>query len=183
MVEKSYDYKQQRWMLDELFPSGSPQALEKAFNELDEKARSFENLRQSLTPQISVKSFLEAVSDLEGIYRIIYRIQAYASLQFSEDTQNQEYLALMARVEEFGADLGNRILFFSLWWKGLDNEQADRLMAESGDYHYWLDEMRHFKEHTLSEAEEKIINIKNVTGSSALGVLYDSITNRYTFPF
>ena len=41
--------------------------------------------------------------------------------------------------------------------------------------------MRHFKPHTLSEPEEKIINIKNVTGASALNMLYDSITNRYTF--
>ena len=54
-------------------------------------------------------------------------------------------------------------------------------MAASGDYRYWLEEMRHFKPHTLTEAEEKIINIKNVTGSSALGTLYDSLTNRYTF--
>ena len=41
--------------------------------------------------------------------------------------------------------------------------------------------MRHFKPHTLSEPEEKIINIKNVTGANALDTLYDSITNRYTF--
>jgi oligoendopeptidase F len=33
----------------------------------------------------------------------------------------------------------------------------------------------------LSEAEEKIINLKDVTGASALNTLYDSITNRYVF--
>ena len=41
--------------------------------------------------------------------------------------------------------------------------------------------MRHFKKYTLTEPEEKIINIKDVTGSSAIDRLYDSITNRYTF--
>jgi oligoendopeptidase F len=54
-------------------------------------------------------------------------------------------------------------------------------MAKSGDYRYWLEEMRHFKPHTLSEAEEKIINIKDVTGANALHNLYDSITNRYVY--
>ena len=39
---------------------------------------------------------------------------------------------------------------------------------QPGDFRYWLEEMRHFKPHTLTEAEEKIINIKNVTGASAL---------------
>jgi oligoendopeptidase F len=33
----------------------------------------------------------------------------------------------------------------------------------------------------LSEAEEKIVNIKDVTGSGALTTLYDAITNRYIF--
>jgi oligoendopeptidase F len=41
--------------------------------------------------------------------------------------------------------------------------------------------MRHFKPHTLSEAEEKIINLKEVTGAGALVTLYDAITNRYVF--
>ena len=54
-------------------------------------------------------------------------------------------------------------------------------MADSGDYRYWLEEIRHFKKYTLTEAEEKIINIKDVTGSSALNTLYAAITNRYTF--
>jgi oligoendopeptidase F len=33
----------------------------------------------------------------------------------------------------------------------------------------------------LSEAEEKIINIKNVTGANAFNTLYDALTNRYVF--
>jgi oligoendopeptidase F len=77
--------------------------------------------------------------------------------------------------------LGNRTLFFSLWWKELDDTAAERLMAGSGEYRYWLEEMRHFKPHTLTEPEEKIINIKDVTGASAIGNLYTTLTNRYIF--
>jgi oligoendopeptidase F len=68
-----------------------------------------------------------------------------------------------------------------LWWKDLDEANAVRLMAASGDYRYWLEAMRHFKPHTLTEAEEKIVNIKDTTGAQALQNLYDAITNRYTF--
>ena len=32
---------------------------------------------------------------------------------------------------------------------------AARLMAATGDYRYWLEEMRHFKKYTLSEAGRK----------------------------
>ncbi len=75
----------------------------------------------------------------------------------------------------------NRTLFFGLWWKDLDEENAERLMSASGDYRYYLEEMRHFKPHTLTEPEEKVINLKDVTGSNALLNLYDAITNRYVF--
>ena len=54
-------------------------------------------------------------------------------------------------------------------------------MKYTGDYTYWLEEIRHYKDHTLEEAEEQIINIKNVTGNQALNTLYDTITNRYVF--
>ena len=82
---------------------------------------------------------------------------------------------------KFLAEVENRTLFFSLWWKEVDEDNAKRLMEASGDYRYYLEAMRLYKPHTLSEPEEKIVNIKNVTGSNALINLYDSITNRYTF--
>jgi oligoendopeptidase F len=54
-------------------------------------------------------------------------------------------------------------------------------MKDSGDYRYYLEEIRHFKPHTLTEAEEKVVNIKDVTGMGAMLTLYDAITNRYVF--
>jgi oligoendopeptidase F len=54
-------------------------------------------------------------------------------------------------------------------------------MSDAGDYRYYLEAMRNFKPYTLGEAEEKVINIKDVTGVGALETLYDAITNRYVF--
>jgi oligoendopeptidase F len=79
------------------------------------------------------------------------------------------------------AEHQNRTLFFSLWWKDLDNKNATRLMKVSGEYEYWLRQMRNFKPYTLAEPEEKIINLKDVTGAKAIQTLYSSITNRYVF--
>ena len=84
-------------------------------------------------------------------------------------------------MDQFQAEIVNESLFFNLWWKALDDENANRLMDASGDYRYWLVTIRNFKDFTLSEPEEKIINIKDVTGVAALNMLYDSITNAYTF--
>ena len=102
-------------------------------------------------------------------------------LYFSEDTQNEIAQSLMARVDQFVSEMTNRTLFFELWWKALPQEKAQKLIDASGDYQYWLEAIRLFIPHTLTEAEEKIINTKNVTGVSALQMIYSSITNRYVF--
>ena len=117
----------------------------------------------------------------EEMTRVANKLYSFAGLSFSADTQDQIAQSAQSRVQQFLAEMENRTLFFSLWWKDLDDENAKRLMDVSGDYQYYLEEMRHFKPHTLSEPEEKIINLKNVTGSQALVTLYSSITNRYVF--
>lgn len=174
-------FTQTAWSLAELFPAAEGPELQAAFADLDAQVSAFEQHRQRLAPDIDPASFFAIVRELEAINHAAYRLHGFAGLSFAADTQNQAAQTLYARVQQFMAGLSNRTLFFSLWWKGLDDADAARLMAAAGDYHYWLEEMRHFKPHTLSEPEEKIINIKDVTGSAALVNLYDAITNRYVF--
>src|SRR3989304_8559407 len=93
------------------------------------------------------------------------KIEYFAFLLFSEDTQNQKAQSFMARMQQAAAELENRTLFFILWWKALEDDQADRLAAEAGDLRYWLEFLRLTKDYTLSEPEEKVINLKDVNGA------------------
>lgn len=170
-----------KWNLNELFPGFDSPDLQAAFDNVEEQVLSFEGIRDKLKPDIDTEQFLEFVRASEATTRILNRVYAFTGLSFAADTQDPTAQAYMARVQQFAAEMQNRTLFFSLWWKELDDANAQRLMEASGDYRYYLEEMRHFKPHTLSEPEEKIINLKDVTGVSALVTLYDAITNRYVF--
>ncbi len=181
MESKFKPVSQTSWDLSDLFPSPDSEELEIAFRTLEEQSDLFEAYRSKLTDSLSVESLLEIIRHLEMISNLGNRLYSYSSLLFTQDTQDQQAISLMGRVEQFSASLSNRLLFFSLWWKDLPDEVSSRLMEGAGDYRYFLEEMRHFKPHTLSEPEEKVINFKNVTGSSALINLYDQITNRYRF--
>jgi len=174
-------YTQKAWSLADLFPALDSRELKDAFKELESRAAALESKRPLLTDKISQLEFLTLIGELEMLYRLGHRVSSYAELTFSGDTQNQAALGLMARTEQLLSEIQNRTLFFSLWWKDLAEDVAAPLMANAGDYSYWLEEMRHYKPHTLTEAEEKIINTKNVTGVSAFNTLYDSLTNRYVF--
>jgi len=174
-------FTQKRWSLADLYPTIDGPEMKRDFAALEEKVAAFEKMRPQLTDSIPLAAFMDVIHALEGIYTLAMKLGAYPELLFTEDTQSQVAMSLMGRVQQVTADVENRTLFFSLWWKELNDENAARLMKDSGDYRYWLEEMRHFKPHTLSEAEEKVINIKNVTGVNALNTLYDTLTNRYTF--
>jgi oligoendopeptidase F len=181
MAYSMQTYTVKKWDLSELFPGFDSPELESAFDNVEEQVASFEGVRGKLNPDIDAETFLDVVRASEESTRIVNRIYVFAGLSFAADTQNQNAQSLMGRVQQFVAEMQNRTLFFNLWWKDLDDANAQRLMDASGDYRYYLEEIRHFKPHTLSEAEEKVINLKDVTGSSALVNLYDAITNRYVF--
>jgi oligoendopeptidase F len=174
-------FTQTRWSLADLYPGFNTPELESAFDRIEEQVASFEGLRSHLTPELPADRFLDILRASEEISRIAHKLYAFAGLSFAADTQDQAAQSLQARVQQFLADMENRTLFFSLWWKDLDEKNAARLMESSGDYRYYLEEMRHFKPHTLSEPEEKVINLKNVTGSEALVTLYSTITSRYVY--
>ncbi|MGB9640947.1 MAG: M3 family oligoendopeptidase [Anaerolineales bacterium] len=174
-------YQQTPWSLADLFPAHDSPEIKNAFAEIEKQTSEFEKFRTQLNPTIDAQSFNQILQNLEKIHHLLSRVYDYGALWFSADTQNQNAQAFLAQVEQIAATIQNRTLFFSLWWKELDDENAQRLMEQSGDYRYWLEAMRHFKPHTLSEAEEKIVNIKDVTGIQALRNLYDAITNRYVF--
>jgi len=174
-------YTQTKWSLTDLFPGLNTPDPEAAFDQIDERVTSFEGVRGKLKPDLEAQPFVEIMHASEEMTRIANRLYAFAGLSFSADTQDQAAQSLQARVQQFLAEMQNRVLFFSLWWKELDDANAKRLMEASGDYRYYLEALRLFKPHTLSEPEEKIVNLKNVTGPDALITLYDSITNRYVF--
>jgi len=181
MTNPEIIFNQTNWSLSELFSSPDSSKLDEAFLTLEKRVEHFESQRQYLSPEINNELFLGLLHEYENIVTLENVIYSYAGLLFSENTQNQIAQTLLNRADQLIADVNNRTLFFNLWWKDLDDNQAQRLMANTGDYSYWLEEIRRYKPHTLSEAEEKIINIKNVTGTNALTNLYDSITNRYIF--
>jgi oligoendopeptidase F len=181
MDTSSETYTLSRWSLGDLYPAYDSAEIQAAFADAEARVAEFEQRRQDLNPSMDAQTFMEMVRQLEDISLIVHKLYYFASLWFAEDTQDQNAQNFIARMDQFNAGIENHTLFFSLWWKGLEDAEAERLMDQAGDYRYWLEEMRHFKPHTLTEPEEKIINLKDVTGSSAIANLYDMITNRYVF--
>jgi oligoendopeptidase F len=174
-------YVQGPWSLRELYSGLDAPEIQNEIAELEKQVAAFEALRPSLSPALAEKDFAAGLGAYDALLRKLSRLDGFADLSFAENTQDSKVQSLRARIQQLVAETSNRTLFFQLWWKALDDTAARRLIASSGDFRYWLEALRLQKPYTLSEAEEKVINLKDVNGSAALVTLYDSITNRYTF--
>ncbi|MDR2455710.1 MAG: M3 family oligoendopeptidase [Deltaproteobacteria bacterium] len=169
------------WDLSQFYPPDS-NLLKDEIKKLEERVNQFSAWREIVDKRLLAKEeFIRCVSELEAIQIASQRIGSYASLGFSQDTTDQRALSLLAQVEALLAKIDNELLFFELWWKGLSDGDAASLEEAVPTKRYWLERTRAFKAHTLTEAEERIINLKDLTGSVSLVKLYDTLTNAYRF--
>ncbi|MBM4126160.1 MAG: M3 family oligoendopeptidase [Nitrospira sp.] len=169
-----------RWDLTQLVKDPAVD-IDSLLADLESKVAKIEAARPTLAPSMPSQDLLALLHLSEAVAQDSSRLGAYAYLRFSESTKDAEARSLKTRVEERLTGLSNRLLFFELWWQSVDETNAARLMADAGDLRYHLETIRRFKPHTLSEPEEKIVNLKNVTGRSAVHTLYDIVTNGFTF--
>lgn len=174
-------YEQTRWSLDDLLPATSGLEFDSIQEELQKNVAEMASWRDRLSPEIEEKDFLRIMHLYETISEYANRMAGYGQLWFASDTQSQEALGFMGRMDQLFTDIRNRLLFFDLWWKQLEDGAANRLMGAAGRQAYFLESLRRFKPYTLSEPEEKIINLKDIDGVNALTTIYDMITNKYVF--
>ncbi|MEE8583894.1 MAG: oligoendopeptidase F, partial [Acidobacteriota bacterium] len=126
-----------------------------------------------------------ALGDYERLHDRIGRAYTYAYLHWTTETTAADRGALLQRVREAYNRINQTVLFFELEWIGLEDEKADRLMQDerlSGLLHY-LRLQRRMKPHVLSEAEERVLAEKSVTGRAAWNRFFDETMGSSRFPF
>src|SRR5690606_36297061 len=88
----------------------------------------------------------------------------------------------MQRVQERSTAIGTRLLFFDLEWAALDDARVEALLADPRlDWcaHHLRSERR-YRDHLLSEPEERILTEKAVTGRNAWSRLFSELTSAIT---
>ena len=162
-------YSLGRWNLSELTQDPKSPEFQKQIKNLEKQAKKFEQIKSKLDPAMTSRQFTGILKRIESIAEDMSKIGGYASLLYSSDTQSDDATSLMTRMSKLGSEISNKILFFDLWWKTqIDEKNARRLMANTGELAEYLSHKRLFAKYALSEPEERIINTLDVTGVSAL---------------
>lgn len=184
MSNEQSKYELKPWDLSELLPNTDETTIAARVSALESDVKAFVDRREQLSPEMDPALLIETMKLGEQIFEQIYSLGAYGSLWFSADTQSPGALTYRNRMQQTLTQLQNRILFFDLWWKGLDEDDAAALLPSAEqypDYRFYLQDIRRTKPYTLDEKSEQIINVKDSNGIDGVITLYSMLTSRLEF--
>jgi oligoendopeptidase F len=167
------------WKLDPLVDGQGADGARAQLAQALERAQAFAQRYVGKLADFDSEALAVSMRELGEIQELVGRAGTYAGLCFSVDTADPAAGALMQEVQERGTEIETTLLFFELEWAALSDEQVDRLLEDKRlafSAHY-LRTARRYRDHLLTEAEEKILAEKAVTGSSAWSRLFDELTS------
>jgi oligoendopeptidase F len=166
------------WDLEPLVRGKGTDGVDEMLTEASTRADALAAKKGSIASFTSddLHLFMDELAELKDLAD---RAAYYAALRYSADTTVPEHGALMQSVQERSTAIDTKLLFFELEWAQLDDDQV-RAMLESprlDPYRHYLLSERRYREHLLTEPEEKIMSEKSVTGVNAWVRLFSELTS------
>ena len=171
------------WDLSVFYDSLDAPAIEADIEKLTRQVDDFQRRYRGAVAGMSAAEFAAACEAMEAIYDRRGRLASYAFLNFSTDTANSGYQALVAKMQDLGAALEQKMVFFELEWNALDDDRAQAVLDDPAlaKYRYFMEVERRRKPYQLTESQEQVIIEKDVTGSSAWTRFFTQLTSAFAF--
>jgi len=178
-AETDQELQATAWDLEPLVEGEGRDGVEHRLQQATERAQAFAQRHAGKLSELDSDSLREAMQELGAITELVARAGYYAALRFATDTADPERGALLQHVQERETQIQTTLLFFELEWAALPEQRSQELLAGPGlDFaRHHLQNVRRYREHLLSEPEEKILAEKALTGASAWTRLFDELTS------
>jgi oligoendopeptidase F len=165
------------WDLSDLYDSPDDPKLQAELDEAKEATAAFRERYRGSVADLDAAGLAEAVAERERIESLLDRPMTYAQLRFSTNMADAPRGARVQPIQEESAALSTELLFFGLEWAAVDDAHAERVLADPAvaEYRHWLEALRRYRPHLLSEPEERIMTEKSVSGSSSWSRLYSEL--------
>jgi oligoendopeptidase F len=172
------------WNLADLYEAPDDPQLTRDLARAAALAAEFAKAHRGRVAAMRPAELAAALRAFEGLMDLAYRPQLYASLLFAGNTGDPRAQALLDRTRQATAEAFNEVKFFDIEVKQLGAAAFDVLLAapELSAFRHHLEAQRKFAPYTLSEAEEQLAEVKNLTGRSAFSQLYTEVSSRIRVP-
>lgn len=175
------------WKLDDLFTGIDDPRIEQRLTLQLERATQFEERYRGRidSPELTAATLREAISEYESILQETDKPRSFASLLFAADTSDPARGAFYQRMRERGTEISVKLLFFTLELARADEAHMRALLADPlmAPYRHFVEVARAFRDHQLSEPEERILEEKANTGPRAFRRLFEEVVSNIAFRY
>lgn len=163
------------WDLSDLYPAPDSAAVSADLTRSEREAQSFSATYAGTLAKLSGEALAEAIAAYERIEERLGRVMSYAQLLFAAQSSDPERGRFYQTITERVTAISSHLLFFTLELNRLDEAALAPKLAAPALAHFrpWLEDLRVFRPHQLSDELEKLLHEKEVTGHSAWSRLFD----------
>lgn len=166
------------WDITPLYPTTSSPELADSFEQGTRQVAQFRERYREKVAGLTANGFLQALREYESLQELLIKPQLYSHLLFAANSESDENKRLSQKSDEFGNLMGRELIFFDLEIIQLDDEKFNALVhdLQLAPYRHFLEAVRKFRPHTLSEREESLLSQKGLTGVQAFSRLFDEVS-------
>jgi oligoendopeptidase F len=173
------------WDLGDLYRAADDPRIPADLAAIESDAAALEDEFKGRLPECDGDRLAGLLERYEAIEDRIGRVFSFAQLLFAAHRDDPKVGQFYQGVQERVTAIGTRLLFVTLELNKLDDEVlASRVAASAGlaRFRPWLDSVRSFRPHQLSDEVERTLHEKHVTGRSAWVRLFDETMAALRFP-
>lgn len=163
------------WDLSHLYGGPDDPKLKQDLGDAEARAKAFSDAYCGKLDTLDSADFAQAIQEFEAITQTLHRAMSFGQLLFTVNTSDGEvgrfYQTLNERITAISSDM----LFFALEINRLSDDALEGLLSDpaAARYRPWLDEVRLYRPHQLSDDMEKLLHEKSVTGRAAWVRLFE----------
>jgi oligoendopeptidase F len=163
------------WNLSDLYAGPEAPEVERDLKEAGTKATAFRQQYEGKLASLGGADFLGAIVAYERIQEILGRLMSYAQLLYAGDMSNTEFGRFQQNINERATQISLETLFFTLEINKLSDPDMEAKLKHAPLRRYapWLDTVRAFRPHQLSDDLEKMLHERDVVGRQAWMRLFD----------
>ena len=171
------------WDLSDLYKGIDDPKIKKDIDKYHQETQNFSKKYKGKLETLDEKSFAEALRKYEEIEVLGSVLGEFAYLNMSTQMKNAQAMAFYQNISEQLTEYSKPTVFFSLEINKISDSKIKQLLKDKkvSFYRPWLERVRRFKKHELSEAVEEILLEKSVTSSSAWVRLYEETSSRLIY--
>ncbi|MFX1364772.1 MAG: M3 family metallopeptidase [Promethearchaeota archaeon] len=176
-----------KWNLSDFYKDINDPLIETDIQNIEKLAEEFrQNAKGKLEdPSLTPKQVLDWFIEYENVSEKTFYIELYAELLLRINNLDDDIKTFHAKIDEFRVKIRQKLLFFNLELNKISDNKFKELInsPELKSYTHALKFNRMKKIYQLSEDEEQIILMKDITGVKGFLKLYSEFKSNFLFDF